>query len=157
MGLGDRAYNLLRAYIGREWERIENVREVSARDELNSYLQGPKPSAPPSESNTTYTSRTYPTDQSDQTAKSDHNKQDEEKQKRETAYEILGLRSTATLEDLKRAYARLSERSLPAHFPEGSDERKKAAEIHLRVQESYDILLPLLDPRLRRFQSLDIE
>ena len=66
------------------------------------------------------------------------------------------LVDNANLDDLKRAYSRLSERSLPAHFAEGSEERKKAAEIHLRVQESYDILLPLLDPRLKRFQSLDI-
>ncbi len=140
MGVGDRAYNLLRAYIGREWERIENVREVSAREELNSYLQGPKPQ--PAET---------------QPPRAEEPKKAVERSKREEAYEILGLPSNATLDDLKRAHARLSERSLPAHFPEGSDERKKAAEIHLRVQEAYDILLPLLDPRLKRFQSLDIQ
>lgn len=130
MGLSERAYNLLRAYIGREWERIEGVGKVSAEQELNDYLNNP-PTQPPA------------------AGKKPESKTDE-------AYRILGLRPPATVQDLKKAYTRLSERSLPANFPEGSEERKKAAEIHLRVQEAYDILLPQIDPRLKRFRSLDI-
>jgi hypothetical protein len=135
VGLGDRAYNLLRAYIGREWERIEGVREVSARQELDDYLDRPEsrtvsqPSAP---------SQPIPKDRVTE------------------SYQVLGLKRSASLADLKRAYTRLSERSLPTNFPEGSDERKKAAAIHLRVQEAYDTLLPILDPRLQRFRSLDL-
>lgn len=136
MGLGERAYYLLRAYIGREWERIETVRQLSARAELNAYLQSPV--APVQETR----SGSPP---------------DKPKDKLQEAYDVLGLSRGADLEDLKRAYNRLSERSLPANFPEGSEERKKAAEIHARVQEVYDLLLPILNPRLKRFQSLDIE
>ncbi|MGI8924361.1 MAG: hypothetical protein ACR2HJ_10055 [Fimbriimonadales bacterium] len=128
---------MLRSYIGREWERIEKIREISARKELDEYLDpaavenGPKPPPPPP-----------PLQRDAKVAES---------------YRVLGLKRDASLQQLKEAYAKLSERSLPTNFPEGSDERKKASNIHLLVQEAYDLLLPVLDPRLRRFQTLDID
>ena len=75
----------------------------------------------------------------------------------EEAYRVLNLEPKATLADLKRSFKTLSERSLPTNFPEGSEERKKAESIHARVQKAYDLLLPILDPRLRRFRSLWLE
>ncbi|HET6644297.1 MAG TPA: hypothetical protein VFG65_02250 [Fimbriimonadales bacterium] len=126
---------MLRAYIGREWERMEAIQEASARRELNDYLDPSIPdSGPPP------TPRAQVVDQ-----------------KIGWAYSVLGLAQNASLVDVKAAYSRLSERSLPTNFPEGSDERKKAARIHLMVQEAYDVLLPTLDARLKRFQSLDID
>jgi hypothetical protein len=70
---------------------------------------------------------------------------------------VLKLEPQATLADLKRSFKTLSERSLPSNFPEGSEEQKKAEAIHQKVQDAYDLLLPILDPRLRRFRSLWIE
>jgi len=136
VSLGKRAYDLLRAYVGQQLERIESVFERDARSELDDYLnpetrpvqEVPKP-APAPEQNMTAA----------------------------TAARILNLGANATLEDLHREYKRLSERSLPANFPEGSEERKKAAIVHLRVQEAYEILLPVMDSRLRRFQNLDLD
>lgn len=127
---------MLRAYIGREWERMEAIQEASARRELNDYLDPSIPnSCPPPP--------TPPMQAVDD--------------KIGWAYSVLGLAQNAALVDVKAAYSRLSERSLPTNFPEGSDERKKAARIHLMVQEAYDVLLPTLDARFKRFQSLDID
>lgn len=137
MGLGDRAYNLLRSYIGREWERIEKVREISARKELQEYLD------PSVQNPDASISKPPPVPAKDG--------------KVAEAYKVLGLKSGAQLKEVKQAHAKLSERSLPANFAEGSEERKKAAKIHLLVQEAYDLLLPILDPRLKRFQTLDID
>jgi hypothetical protein len=136
LGLANRAYNLLRAYIGREWERIEDISESSARRELNDYLTGPSKGAKPQE---VPMKPPLPSDSAG------------------AAMSILGVERTSTLAELRRNYKRLFERSLPANFPEGTSERNKAETIHKKVQEAYDLLLPLFDPRLKRFQSLDID
>ena len=134
---------MLRAYIGREWDRIESV-GGDARRELDEYLDSTK-------------GRPVPPTTSPETAtpvKSDPEKKETEVEK---AYKILKLEQNATLADLKRSFKTLSERSLPTNFPEGSEEREKAEDIHQRVQQAYDLLLPILDPRLRRFKSLWLE
>ena len=129
-----RGYDVLRAYIGREWERIESITESNARSELNSYLNN----LPPTQPATNKPKIDGPLNVSE-------------------AYKILNLPKDANLEDLKRAYNRLNNRSKPENFPEGSEERKQAARVHLRVQEAYDILLPKLDQTHQRFTSLDID
>ncbi|KAA0225032.1 hypothetical protein FCG40_10220 [Fimbriimonadia bacterium ATM] len=146
MSITRRAYDLLRAYVGREWERIESVFERDARKELDDYLKAGKPTdtVPPPPPPSPARHRT-PAEQA------------KEESRIERAYKVLNLSPGASLQDLKRAYKRLSERSLPTNFPEGTEERRKAAEVHLKVQEAYDTLLPLLDQRLRRFQSLDLD
>lgn len=142
MSTARRAYNLLRAYINREWDRLESVFRADAERELEESLNPTAASAPPQTS-----------DQSERTAVHIS----EEERRLQEAYRVLGLSRDASLTDLKRAYKRLSERSRPTNFPEGSEERKRAARIHLKVQEAYDILLPILDTRLRRFKNLDID
>ncbi len=139
MSLARRAYNLLRAYLYREWERVESLFEKSAREELDEYLSKPAP----------VVSSGVGTDLPSVSLT--------EKMTDDLAYQILNLPKTADIDDLQRAYIRMSERTLPANFPEGSEERKKARVLHLRVQEAYEHLLPKLNPRLRRFQCLDIE
>lgn len=139
MEVSNRAYNLLRAYIGREWDRIESL-PGDARRELDDYLHSREPRpAPKTEAPLPVTVA-----RKEETAV-------------EEAYRVLKLEPKATLADLKRSFKTLSERSLPTNFPDGSDEQKKAALIHERVQKAYDLLLPILDPRLRRFKSLWLE
>jgi DnaJ-class molecular chaperone len=140
MSTARRAYNLLRAYINREWERIEDAFRADAERELEESLHPTLSNAPPQPA-TQETPQPKP-QQEDEVAR---------------AYRILGLPQDATLAELKRKYRRLSERSLPTQFPEGSEERRRAAKIHLMVQEAYDILLPILDPRIRRFRNLDLD
>lgn len=129
-----RGYDVLRAYIGREWERIESITESNARSELNSYLNNLPPTQPATNQPKTEGALNVV-----------------------EAYKILNLPKDANLEDLKRAYNRLNNRSKPENFPEGSEERKQAARVHLRVQEAYDLLLPKLDQTHQRFTSLDID
>lgn len=142
MSTARRAYNLLRAYINREWERLEGVFRADAERELEESLNPTGLPAPPQTS--------------DQSEGTDVETSEQERRLQE-AYRVLGLSRDASLTDLKRAYRRLSERSQPTNFPEGSEERKRAARIHLKVQEAYDTLLPMLDARLRRFKSLDLD
>jgi hypothetical protein len=145
--MSNRAYNLLRAYIGREWDRIEGA-VGDARRELDDYLNHRSDYVPP---------------QRDTTTAEEHKPEARKKQRDpqeeaiEEAYRVLKLEPQATLADLKRSFKTLSERSLPTNFPEGSEEQKKAEDIHQRVQDAYDLLLPILDPRLRRFRSLWID
>lgn len=133
---------MLRAYIGREWDRIESV-GGDARRELDEYLDSTRrPTASKTDSEPAPVKRIEAV---------------KEETEVERAYKILKLEPNATLADLKRSFKTLSERSLPTNFPEGSEEREKAQDIHERVQKAYDLLLPILDPRLRRFKSLWLE
>jgi hypothetical protein len=144
--MSNRAYNLLRAYIGREWDRIE--RGVGdARRELDDYLNHRSDRPASNEAPVREETREEPRPQA-KPKRDDHI---------EEAYRVLKLEPQATLADLKRSFKTLSERSLPSNFPEGSEEQKKAEAIHQKVQDAYDLLLPILDPRLRRFRSLWIE
>jgi hypothetical protein len=144
LSTGRRAYDLLRAYIGHHWERLEDLFEADARKELNDYLKGPQlPDTPPP----------IPGDAPVRATDDDLTKP----MSVATAYKVLDLSPDATLAELKATYKRLFERSLPTNFPEASEERKKAAIVHLRVQEAYEVLLPRLDTRLKRFSSLEIE
>lgn len=152
MGTFDRAARILKSYINREWERIESLFQEEARKELDEFLtqQDFSKELPPSESTDKLAppfSKTETRSLYDLTWKMDI----------PTAYRILNLTPRSTLRELKTSYKRLSERSQPDKFPEGSEERKKAAVLHLRVQEAYELLLPVLDPRSKRFQSLDVE
>lgn len=142
MGMGRRAYDLLRAYVGREWERIETVYERSARTELNDFLDHQP--TPPAFSKKNEEPEATPSAQDMGMTEA-------------VAMRVLNLHPNSTLADLQREYKRLSERSLPTNFPEGSEERHKAAQVHLKVQEAYDVLLPKFDVRVKRFQTLDLD
>lgn len=150
MGTFKRATRILKSYIHREWERIEGLFQEEARKELDEFLTQPdfSKSLPPSES----TEKVAPPPSTMRSLYDLNWKMDIP-----TAYRILNLTPRSTSRELKKAYNRLSERSQPDKFPEGSEERKKAAILHLRVQEAYELLLPVLDPRSKRFQSLDVE
>lgn len=151
MGTFKRAVRILKSYINHEWERIEGFFEKEARKELDDSLTQPdfSKSLPPSESSHSQAPPPPPMETRslyDLTWKMDV----------ATAYRILNLTPRSTLRELKLAYKRLSERSQPDKFPEGSEERKRASILHLRVQEAYDLLLPILDHRQKRFRSLDV-
>jgi hypothetical protein len=135
MSSARRAYDILRGYINREFDRIQDVARSSAEDELNQALDGP----------------VMPT----QTVGRDFDVvilTDEEK-----AREILGVGPAASFEEIKKAFNRLNERSDPAKFPEGSAEARKATEIRSRVHKAYRILSDKFDVTERRFRSLEID
>ncbi len=135
----------MKAYLNRESERVDDVLESSAAKELEDFL---KPGGAAQQKS----KKTSATSSSPLVEKQDFREMDEA-----TAYRVLNLSPNCTLSELKAAYKRLSERSLPSHFPEDSEERKLAAKLHLRVQQAYDILLPKHDKRLKRFRSLEVD
>ena len=133
MSVGKRAYDLMRGYVNREWERIKDVDRQYAESELDEPIvrraplpadsQGPVPSIEP----------------------------------RERARQLLGVAQNASFQDIRKAFERLNKRSEPANFPVGSSEAAQAAEIQKRVNWAYQMLTENVDVTEKRFGSLEID
>ena len=132
VSVGRRAYDLMRAYVGREWERIGGMERASAEMELyESYdrtasrreTSDPQPAA-------------------DQAA---------------LARQVLGVPADADFATIRKAYERIHKRSNPENFPEGSAEREQAAKIHEMVGKAYRILSAETDETEKRFRTLEID
>lgn len=131
MSMGRRAYDILRGYVGREWERIMSVEEETAIKELD-LPSKPKPSA----------------------GSIAEALQPEDKEAR--ARMILGVGSEASFTEIRKAFERLNKRSDPANFPPGSSEANQAAEIQKRVHWAFAVLTDGMDATEKRFKSLEI-
>lgn len=133
-----RAYDLMRAYIGREFNRLQDLERELAVDELNRGTGGasgggetptaPTPVTPPP-----------PIDP------------------KEEARRVLGVAPDATFAEIRQAYLRLNKRSQAENFTPGSVEAKQAEMIALRVQRAYQVLTADASEVQKRFQSLEIE
>jgi len=133
VSVGKRAYDLMRGYVNREWERIKDVDRQYAESELDEPIvrraplpadsQGPVPSIEP----------------------------------RERARQLLGVAQNASFQDIRKAFERLNKRSEPANFPVGSSEAAQAAEIQKRVNWAYQMLTENVDVTEKRFGSLEID
>jgi hypothetical protein len=131
-----RAYDILRGYIGREWERIQSIEESSARTELNESLKTPVPT-------NTRSADPVPTTASPE---------DQEAYARR----LLGVTASATFDEIRKQFERLNRRSDPANFPAGSAEADQAAGIQKRVHWAYGYLTEHMDTTEKRFRSLEI-
>jgi hypothetical protein len=140
MSTGRRAYDLLRGYVNREWERIQGVDEISAEQELNDALEGPV-------NRNRNVTTTFETAEYEVVLLSDEDK----------ARQILGVANDATFDEIRKAFDRLNDRSDPAKFPVGSPEAEHAAEIRSRVHRAFRILSDKFDSTETRFKSLEIE
>ncbi len=129
-----RAYDILRGYIGHEWERISAAEPDPAREaferEMAKLPQPPPAAVPPGVSGALTP---------------------------EAARGILGAEPGETFGAIKRRYDRLSERADPARFPKGSEEARQAANIRTRVNAAFAVLRDAADPTDRRFGTLEIE
>ncbi|CAN5529400.1 hypothetical protein BH11ARM1_BH11ARM1_15040 [soil metagenome] len=134
MSTGRRAYDLLRGYVNNEFERLQRMDDASAEQELNESLEMPTP-----------TGRTNP------------NSEVITLTQEEKARQVLGVSTSATFEEIKKAFDKLCERSDPAKFPSGSAEADQATEIRSRIYRAYRILSDKFDPTETRFKSLEIE
>lgn len=134
MSVGRRAYNLLRSYVGHEWERIKGVEQRSAEQELKEAIDSPSP----------------PKAKTEQKAAAPYDE-------KAHAREILGVSQDANYAAIRKAFERLSKRSNPSNFPEGSIESRKAEEIHKKVHWAFSILADGVDVTERRFRSLEID
>ena len=135
MSLGKRGYDILRGYIGREWDRINSVERDTAYEELH------KDEVVVTRSSTTvtHTVESVPVDP------------------KEHARELLGVGPEAPFNEIRKAFQRLNKRADPSNFPEGSDEATVAAKIQQKVQWAYTTLTEDMDTTEKRFRSLEIE
>ncbi|HLK15393.1 MAG TPA: hypothetical protein VKT78_11365 [Fimbriimonadaceae bacterium] len=141
MSVPKRAYDLLRGYIGREYDRIQSVDFDGAAKELKEAFQNPmKPGETPEPMVRVTTSRPATP-----------------AERRAAACTVLGVDDKADFGAIKTAYDRLNRRSDPKNFPKGSDEAKQAALIQRRVQDAYRYLADQADATEVRFKSLEIE
>lgn len=135
MSVGRRAYDLLRGYVNREWDRIRGVEESDAYKELEAATKTPHggeipPVAP--DSMPAHDPKGF-------------------------ARNILGVSESATFAEIRRSFERLSRRSNPDNFPAGSAEQRQAVDILKRVNWAYRILTEDANDVEKRFGSLEIE
>lgn len=136
MGLSRRAYGLLRGYVNYHWDRVHDLDDVAAREELNQALQN---GAAPVHA-----------DASPVPAKDTASQE-------ELARKILGVEPDASFELVRKAYERLRKRSDPNRFPESSEERSVAEALHSRVETAYRILAKDVPSIEKRFGNLEID
>lgn len=137
-----RAYDILRGYLGREWDRIKGVDYESAEKELEEALNQPR-------------RRSRPVDEEVEYVVTTRELADEEKPAH--ARRLLGVSESATFSVIRKKFEQLNRRSDPQNFPEGSVEREQAAIIQRRVVWAYHVLTEDLDGTEKRFRSLEIE
>ena len=140
MSTGRRAYDILRAHVNNQWDRINEPGLKSAWNELNEAVNGPKfqdgaPEVPAAENQ----KAAEPIDQ------------------KAIARRILGVEESASFEEVRKAYERLRKRSEPAKFPEGTEEREMAAQLSQRIETAYRILAKDVPSIEKRFSNLEIE
>lgn len=134
MSTGRRAYNLLRGYVNREWERIQGVQRSEAERELDDVFSvSTNPTAPAPAQGTPVVDRNT------------------------RARTILGVVEGASFPDVQKAFERLNKRSDPSNFPAGSAEAVQAAEIQKQIHWAYGVLSEGHDTTERRFRSLEID
>jgi len=129
-----RAYDLLRGYVNREWERIQNVEDNYAEQELRKAMEVPATVSP------LEPARLEPTENNI-----------------EFARKLLGVTAESSFTDIRREFERLNKRSDPANFPAGSYEARQASEIQKRVLWAYSVLTEGMDTTEKRFRSLEID
>jgi hypothetical protein len=121
----------MRAYVGREWERIGGIERAAAEMELYGSLDRTSPRREAS-----------PPEPADPIA---------------LARRVLGVPADADFGTIRKAYERIHKRSNPENFPEGSPEREQAAKIHEMVGKAYRILSAETDETEKRFRTLEID
>lgn len=134
-----RAYDLLRGYVGREWDRIKDIEWAEAAKELM------MPSGEPVE---TETARPVAKPQPSATEPTDYHAM---------ARQVLGVRPEDDFATVRKAFERLNSRTNPALFPTGSDEAAQAAKLREKVTWAYQFLTAATDDTQKRFGSLEIE
>ena len=146
MSTGDRFYRLLRAYVNHEWDRIRGVVDEAysrsaAEAELNDALNRGQVS-PTARVPETIAATSRPTAKGAEDPLEVH-------------YKVLGLTAGADFALVRHAYERLSHRSDPSRFSEGSEEAARATEVRKRVEDAYHALRRALDPSAARFSDLE--
>ena len=149
MSTSRRAYNMVRAYVSREWDRLNGQEAADAWNELE---QSAGTVAAPTRAPTIPVPTPPLTEEQKAAAKELY-----EMEQERLARSVLGVNATDGFEAIHQAYEKVIRRADPARFPAGSDEAKMATEIQSRVERAYRILSKKFSGIERRFQSLDLD
>jgi hypothetical protein len=134
MSAARRAYDLLRAYVNHEWERVRDLEALRARQELDAAAPAGEEAAP----------RPRVLEPGTPEAKA-------------AARQVLAVAPEASFDEVRRQFERLARRADPGRFPEGSEERQHAAELLRQVTWAYQELTRDVPVTQKRFRSLEIE
>jgi len=140
MSEAKRAYNMLRGYVNREWDRIKGLELAQAWQELE---EGPRS-----------------TEKADgETSKEGVTKIiiPEGTDIKDAARLILGVDKDATFDQIRHAFEKLNRRSAPDQFTEGTEEAEHAVQLRRRVQWAYAVLTAETSDSEKRFRSLEID
>lgn len=124
-----RAVGIIKGYVNQQWERINSVETMDAREELDSIAPRSAPQEPPLVI------------------------------VRDAAHarRILDVPEGADLKSITKAYEELSAKSKPEQFPAGSQEHSRAVRIQRSIHTAYTILSETFTTTEKRFQSLEID
>lgn len=138
MSTGRRAYDILRAYVNHEWDRVQGGGESapSAEEELAQALDKPWTLRP---SKSEPEAPSLPADP------------------KERARTILGASEGDDFQKIHAIYVDLMKRCQPSRFPAGSPDRIKAEQIRKMVQDAYAVLTEDVDETERRFGGLELD
>ncbi len=128
-----RAVNMVKGYVNREWERINAVEQRDAREELDQIPNYPRQNQAPQEEPTVIV------------RDASH------------ARRILGVTEGATYDEIKVAYEKLSEMSKVDQFTTGTVEHSRAVRIQRSIHTAYTTLIEEFSTTERRFKSLEID
>lgn len=133
---------MLRGYISQEWDRIQGVDQDSAWRELNEMVGGKNAeTAARKEVSESVSGDAGPATTQDREAH---------------ARQLLGVAKDAPFDEVRKTFERLSKRSDPKNFPDGSQEANQAAEIQKKVNWAFAVLTEGMDATEKRFKSLEI-
>ncbi len=142
MSEAKRAYNMLRGYVNREWDRIKGLELAQAWQELDGRPgEAAEPSNTSSETANGVTKIVIP----------------EGTDIKDAARQILGVNKEASFDDIRRAFEKLNRRSQPDQFAAGTEEADHALQLQRRIQWAYAVLTAETSDSEKRFRSLEID
>lgn len=139
-----RAYNILRSYVNREWDRIKGLDVLDAIRELEADINKTAP-------------------QTEETEKKAETVEDEKKELQQiaeytaNARQILGVSEGDNYTKIRKAYERISRKAQPENFNEGSPEAQHADMLLRRATWAFQYLTRHLSATEKRFKSLEID
>lgn len=137
MSSAKRAYDLMRGYVNREWDRVRGLERLEAESELRGETSLARETF--AQNHRGPIEAAYGTDE------------------QHAARLILGVAEGADFREVRKSYERLDRRSDPEKFPAGSDEQKRAAELRERIRWAYRKLTADVSEQEKRFGSLEID
>lgn len=144
MNEAQRAYNLLRGYVNREWDRVKGMEFMDALKELDEPLTD-KQASMAEKSDGVSDSREVPLDA------------EQPETHEAAARSILGVFADADFQTIRHAYEKISRRCQPENFPENSPEAETAQQLLRRATWAYTFLTKNVPSSEKRFKSLEIE